>query len=72
MGRDGGAGKESKAQSRSGGLSAIQLQLGSSARTAREVAAGSAFYDTLPREEKRKVKPFSEYFIERHIIHVFI
>ena len=50
-------GKEKTAiiQSKTAGLSAIQLQLNSSARAVREVAAGSAFYDTLPREEKRKV-----------------
>ena len=52
--------KGSKAWSRTAGLSAIQLQLNSSARAVREVAAGSAFYDTLPREEKRKVtKPIA-------------
>ena len=49
-------GKEKhKTASRTAGLSAIQLHLHSSARVVKEVAAGSAFYDTLPREEKRKV-----------------
>ena len=50
------SGRKVLAQSRTAGLSAIQLYLGSSNRSIREIEAGAAYMDTQEREEERKVQ----------------
>lgn len=47
--------KKSQVLSKTAGLSAIQLHLGSTSRAMREIAAGAAYHDTIPREKERRV-----------------
>ena len=53
--RECGGGKKFKVHSRTAGLSAIRLHVGSTTRAVREVTAGAAYLHTVPREEERRV-----------------